>query len=138
MSEYTIEQAATETGVSKHTLRYYEREGLLPSIEKAPSGHRRYTPGDLEWVRFLQLLRATGMPIREMKTFVALTHAGDHTIPERIEVLERYRGALAERMIEDREHLARLDRKLGIYRDIVAAEDVTPERIIGEPSARRR
>lgn len=134
MHELTIDQAATETGVSKHTLRYYEREGLLPHIDKAPSGHRRYSPGDIEWVRFLQLLRATGMPIREMKTFVALTHAGDHTIPDRIAVLERYHAALVQRMKEDRDHLARLDRKLGIYRDIVAAQEVTPERIIGEPS----
>ncbi|MEU1971234.1 MerR family transcriptional regulator [Microbacterium sp. NPDC019599] len=134
MDPLTIDQAAAETGVSKHTLRYYEREGLLPQIDKAPSGHRRYSPGDIEWVRFLQLLRATGMPIREMKTFVALTHAGDHTIPDRIAVLERYHAALVTRMAEDREHLARLDRKLGIYRDIVATREVTPEHIIGEPS----
>ncbi len=132
--EYTIEQAATETGVTKHTLRYYEREGLLPSIAKAPSGHRRYTSGDIEWVRFLQLLRATGMPIRDMKTFVALTHAGDDTIPARIDVLERCRDTLLARMESDRVHLARLDHKLDTYRDIVAAGSVTPERIIGEPT----
>ena len=137
MDEYTIDQASAATGVTKHTLRYYEREGLLPAVGKAPSGHRRYSPGDLEWVRFLQLLRATGMPIREMKEFVALTHAGDHTIPDRIAVLERYHTALVQRMTDDRAHLALLDRKLGIYRDIVAAEDATPERIIGEPAVRR-
>lgn len=134
MTDLTIDQASAATGVSKHTLRYYEREGLLPAIEKAPSGHRRYSPGDLEWVRFLQLLRATGMPIREMKSFVALTHAGDHTIPDRIAVLDRYRTALVQRMAEDRDHLERLDRKLGIYRDLVAVRDTTPEHIIGEPT----
>jgi hypothetical protein len=67
MHDYTIDEAAERTGLSKHTLRYYEREGLLPPIAKASSGHRRYTDDDIGWVRFLQLLRATGMPIREAK-----------------------------------------------------------------------
>jgi len=73
MDSYTIDEAAAQTGLSKHTLRYYEREGLLPPISKASSGHRRYTDDDIGWVRFLQLLRATGMPIREAKEFVTLT-----------------------------------------------------------------
>ena len=59
----------------------------------------------------------------------------DHTIPDRIAVLERYHAALLQRMDEDREHLVRLDRKLGTYRDIVAAHELTPEHIIGEPAA---
>lgn len=135
MNEYSIDEAAERSGLSKHTLRYYEREGLLPPIAKAPSGHRRYTDDDLGWVRFLQLLRATGMPIREMKSFVALTWAGDHTIPARLEVLHRYRAALHERMRQDRQHLASLDNKIGIYEDIVAAGNATPADF-GEPVIR--
>jgi DNA-binding transcriptional MerR regulator len=92
MDSYTIDEAAARTGLSKHTLRYYEREGLLPPVGKAPSGHRRYTDDDIGWARFLQLLRATGMPIREAKEFVTLTWAGDHTIPQRVEVLSAYRA----------------------------------------------
>ncbi|NYE18603.1 MerR family transcriptional regulator [Microbacterium immunditiarum] len=136
MSDHTIEEAAELTGVSKHTLRYYEREGLLPAIAKAPSGHRRYTEDDIGWIRFLQLLRATGMPIRDMKDFVALTNAGDHTIAQRVEVLTRSRETLVKRMAEDREHLDRLNFKIDYYTSVLDSGDVTPERLIGEPVVR--
>ncbi len=135
MSNYTIDQAAEKMGISKHALRYYEREGLLPPIEKAANGHRRYTDDDLGWVKFLQLLRGTGMPIREMKSFVALTWAGDHTIAQRVEVLERYRGALRARMEADVEHLKFLNYKIDYYSSVLALETATAEDIgASEPS----
>jgi DNA-binding transcriptional MerR regulator len=109
-----------DTYTSEHTLRYYERIGLIPPVERATSGHRRYSEGDLGTVRFLTLLRATGMPIREMTEFVTLTRAGDHTIPWRVEVLERHRDALRTRMAEDALHLAALDRKIDIYLGLLA------------------
>jgi len=133
MDGISIDDAATRMGVSKDTLRYYEKEGLLPRISKGPNGHRRYTEDDLGWVKFLQLLRGTGMPIREMKAFVELTWAGDHTIAERVDVLSRYRVALRERMAADREHLKFLDYKIDVYSDLLAAQDATPEQIVGEP-----
>lgn len=129
MDGYTIDQAAERMGISKHTLRYYEREGLLPPITKASNGHRRYTDDDLGWVKFLQLLRGTGMPIREMKSFVALTWAGDHTIAQRVEILERYRVALRERMAADREHLKFLDHKIDYYTGVLELQHATPEGI---------
>jgi len=135
MTGYTIDEAAARMGVTKHTLRYYEREGLLPAIAKAANGHRRYTDDDLGWVKFLQLLRATGMPIREMKAFVALTWAGDHTIALRVEVLERYRAGLRERMAADREHLAFLDHKIEYYSGVLELEAATAESIAGAPQA---
>ena len=137
MDGYTIDEAAERTGLSKHTLRYYEREGLLPPVGKASSGHRRYSDDDLGSVRFLQLLRATGMPIREMKEFVALTWAGDHTVAERVEVLTAYRTALRERMARDAEHLDALDRKIGYYEDVLATRDATPEDVIAGSRADR-
>ena len=126
MDGLSIDQAAVATGISKHTLRYYEREGLLAPIAKGSNGHRRYSEDDLGWIRFLQLLRATGMPIREMTAFVELTHAGDHTIGDRVEVLAHYREALVARMAADRDHLERLDLKLEYYRGVLAVpEDIT-------------
>ncbi len=135
--DYTIDEAAARTGLTKHTLRYYEREGLLPPITKATSGHRRYTDDDLGWVRMLQLLRATGMPIREMKSFVALTFSGDHTIPDRVAVLTRYREALVERMAQDVTHLEHLNRKVEYYEGVLAARDATPEDVIARERAGR-
>jgi DNA-binding transcriptional MerR regulator len=127
MHDYTIDEAAERTGLSKHTLRYYEREGLLQPIAKASSGHRRYSEDDIGWVKFLQLLRGTGMPIREAKEFVTLTWAGDHTIPQRVEVLTAYRAALVERMRQDVEHLEALNRKVEWYEGVLAMGDATPE-----------
>jgi DNA-binding transcriptional MerR regulator len=122
---FTIEEAAAATGVTAHTLRYYERIGLIPPVERATSGHRRYSEADLGTVRFLTLLRATGMPIREMTEFVTLTRAGDHTIPWRVEVLERHRDALRARMEADTGHLAALDRKIDIYLGLLAERSKT-------------
>ncbi|WP_159451288.1 MerR family transcriptional regulator [Demequina sp. NBRC 110054] len=123
MDGCTIDEAAARMGISKHTLRYYEREGLLAPVGKAPNGHRRYSDEDLGWVRTIQLLRGTGMPIREIKDFVELSRSGDHTVPERIEVLVRYREELLERMAADRERLDFLDFKLEVYRGIVGDPD---------------
>lgn len=131
MTGYTIDEAAARMGISKHTLRYYEREGLLPEIAKAANGHRRYTDDDLGWVRFLQLLRGTGMPIAEMKDFVALTWAGDHTVADRVAVLERYRTELRARMEADKEHLRFLNHKIAVYSDMLAAREATPEDVTG-------
>jgi len=131
MDGLAIDEAARRMGISKDTLRYYEREGLLPPIAKASNGHRRYTEDDLGWVKFLQLLRGTGMPIREMKEFVELTWAGDHTMPERVEVLSRYRAALRERMAADREHLKFLDYKIDYYSGVLAMQDADPADITG-------
>lgn len=111
----SIQDAAAETGISAHTLRYYERIGLLPPIGRDTGGHRRYSEADVGSIRFLTMLRATGMPIREMIEFVELTKAGDDTIPWRIEVLNKHRDALRSRMANDAAHLAALDRKISIY-----------------------
>jgi len=132
MHDYTIDEAAERTGLTKHTLRYYEREGLLPPIAKASSGHRRYSEDDIGWVKFLQLLRGTGMPIREAKEFVTLTWAGDQTIPQRVEVLTAYRVALVERMQQDVEHLEALNRKVEWYEGVLAVRVATPEDVTGE------
>jgi len=131
MTEFSIDEAAERMGISKHALRYYEREGLLRDIAKAANGHRRYTEDDLGWVRFLQLLRGTGMPIREMKRFVELTLAGDHTIAERVEVLTRYRISLTARMEADRENLRYLESKIDYYSGVLQLEHATPNEVAG-------
>ncbi len=111
----SITEAAEAAGVSAHTLRYYERVGLLAPVGRGPGGQRRFTEADLGSVRFLKMLRATGMPIREMIEFVELTRAGDHTVPWRIEVLNKHREALRSRMHDDASHLEALDRKISVY-----------------------
>jgi DNA-binding transcriptional MerR regulator len=119
---YPIEQAAELSGVSAHTLRYYERIGLLAPVGRAPSGHRRYSDADLGSVRFLTLLRDTGMPIRDMQTFVALTRSGEGTVPQRLAVLEAHRDELRARLAQLTQALAALDHKVEIYSLVVAQQ----------------
>ena len=116
---YTIEEAAQRTRVTTHTLRYYERIGLLAPVGRASSGHRRYSDDDLGAIGFLTLLRQTGMPIRDMQRFVELTRAGDGTIPQRVVVLEAHRDALAEQLALLNRHFAAIEIKIGIYRALL-------------------
>jgi DNA-binding transcriptional MerR regulator len=118
--QYTIEEAAQRTGVSAHTLRYYERIGLLGPVRRAPSGHRRYSNADIGLIEFLTCLRQTGMPIRGMQQFMALTRAGDHTIASRVEALVAHREALSEQLARLRRHFDALTNKIEYYRALLA------------------
>lgn len=134
MSEttYTIREATQLTGVSQDTLRYYEKIGLLAPIRRSDSGHRRYTEIDLAWARFLTILRATGMPIRRMLTFVKLEREGDATIEERKALLEAHREDVAHQLEELERSLGAIDTKIAHYRDVsnscVYPLETTPEK----------
>ena len=82
-----ISEAATRCGLGVDTIRFYERSGLLPSIERGEDGRRRFSPVDVEWLTLLASLRDTGMPMRTMRHFAGLYRKGDETIPERKQVL---------------------------------------------------
>lgn len=111
----TIQQVAGKTGLSEHTLRYYERIGLIESIDRADNGHRRYTEMDIGWIEFLKCLRSTGMPVMQMKTYADLTRAGDHTIEARLALLEDHRRAVLMQIEEMRRYLAVVDHKIDYY-----------------------
>jgi DNA-binding transcriptional MerR regulator len=113
---FTITEAAAETGVTAHTLRYYERIGLLEPVGRETNGRRRYSEADIYSVRFLTMLRATGMPIRTMLAFMQLTWAGDETVSERAELLERHQSELHARLEELDGHMEVLERKIAFYR----------------------
>lgn len=115
---YSIREAAERTGVTAHTLRYYEQIGLLKPIQRTSSGYRCYTDDDLGWVDFLTCLRATGMSIQGMQQFVRLAHTGEHTIPTRCDLLEAHREALYQRVRELQEYLRVIDAKITTYRTL--------------------
>jgi DNA-binding transcriptional MerR regulator len=116
---YSIDEVAQQTGVGPHTLRYYERIGLLDPVGRASSGHRRYRREDIGAVEFLTLLRQTGMPIREMQHFVELTRQGEHTIADRVVALEAHREALAAQLALLTGHYAAIEHKISIYRALL-------------------
>jgi DNA-binding transcriptional MerR regulator len=118
-NEYTIQQVAEIKRISAHTLRYYEKIGLLEPIGRHDNGHRRYHEVDLGWIDFLKLLRETGMPVQQMKEFMDLARAGDPTIPQRVRVLSEHRARLSERIAELSAHLDHLDRKIEFYQGLL-------------------
>jgi DNA-binding transcriptional MerR regulator len=117
----TISDAADATGLSAHTLRYYERAGLmLDRVGRTAATHRRYTDQDLSWVNLLTRLRATGMPIRRIRDYADLVRAGDGNEQERLALLESHRDAVLTQLDEVRRSLAAIDAKIDYYREHIA------------------
>lgn len=114
--ELTIQQVAEETSLSGHTLRYYERIGLILDINRAQSGHRRYKTDDLEWISFLKQLKATGMPLAQMQQFAQLRREGVSTAGQRREMLEHHRQSILDQMQALNESLAMVDIKIARHR----------------------
>jgi DNA-binding transcriptional MerR regulator len=113
----TIAEAADVSGVSAHTLRYYERAGLIGDVDRAASGHRRYGDEDLAWIHTIQCLRATGMPIRDIRRYAELARSGEENWEARLALLEQHRAAVQSQLDEVRGHLAFIDRKITTYKD---------------------
>ena len=125
-ARYAIGEVAEKTGVTVHTLRYYERIGLVAPVERSTGGRREYDDGDVAWVQMLTLLRATGMGVRDMVAFAELTRGGEHTIPDRLVVLERHREGLEALVRRHTEHLQILANKITYYRGVIDAAKETP------------
>jgi DNA-binding transcriptional MerR regulator len=117
----TISDAARAAGVSAHTLRYYERAGLLDPIERGESGHRRYRDEDLVRIEFLTKLRATGMPIRAIRAYADLVRRGEDTNEKRLAMLEAHRDAVRARLDETQHNLDLIEKKIDHYRERLAA-----------------
>lgn len=119
----TIAEAAERSGLSAHTLRYYERAGLLLGVARdGSSGHRRYGERDLEWIALCTKLRATGMPIRRIREYAELVRAGEGNWTERIALLEDHRAEVVAKIDELSANLELIDYKLGLYRDRAGAD----------------
>jgi DNA-binding transcriptional MerR regulator len=113
---FTIAEVAEQTGLTAHTLRYYERDGLmLAPVDRAGSGHRRYSERDLTWITLITKLRSTGMPIRDVKRYAALVRAGDGNERERLDLLLAHRERVEAQLAEVTSHLRAIDHKIGIY-----------------------
>ncbi|MEU5161416.1 MerR family transcriptional regulator [Streptomyces sp. NPDC020875] len=112
---YTIGEVAAWTGMSAHTLRWYERIGLLQYVDRSHTGQRRFTNRDLDWLSFVGKLRLTGMPVADMVRYAELVRLGEHTFDERAELLEHTRREVRARIAELQDTLAVLDHKIELY-----------------------
>jgi DNA-binding transcriptional MerR regulator len=110
-----IGELAKRSGLTAHTIRYYERIGLLPYADRDRSSQRDYDASILTWIEFLGRLKATGMPIREMLRYAALRQDGPATEPERRVLLERHRNRVRADLAELQANLSVLDNKIAGY-----------------------
>lgn len=124
--DYSIGEFSKVTGLGIHTLRYYEHENLIIPLRNA-SNRRRNSEKDIAWISFIKRLKATGMPIKEIKKYAALRAKGDITLSERMEMLVQHRQSLNEQIRQLQEHEAMLDEKIAFYRqEIEGHREDTP------------
>lgn len=118
----TIGEFSVITGISAYTLRYYEKKGLL-RVNRDSGGRRDYSEDDIEWVKFIQRLKDTGMLLRDIKHYSDLRYQGDDTMAERMELLIQHRESVVEEKRKWEEYLRNLDVKIGIYQDRISESE---------------
>jgi len=117
-ASFTIQEAAEKTGLTVHTLRYYERIGLLMPVGRAANGHRRYSQQDITLIQTLNRWRQTGMPLVDIQYYVEMIKEGDTTAGKRRSLLESHRQNVVRQIEELQATLRLIDYKIQNYADI--------------------
>jgi len=118
-----IAEVSKKFDLSQDTLRYYERIGLFPSVNRNRSGIRDYTEEDCMWVEFIKCMRRAGLPIEVLIEYVGLFRQGDETSEARKELLIEQRKQLIIRMEDMKKTLERLDYKIAVYEQVVVEKE---------------
>lgn len=128
----TIKEVSERFNLSQDTLRYYERIGLIPSINRNKSGIRDYTEEDCGWIEFIKCMRNAGLPIEVLIEYVNLFQKGDDTIEARKEILIEQRKQLEEKMNEMKKTIERLDNKILRYEDKILEKEKTLQKQVSK------
>ncbi len=132
---YTIGEMAQKLNVAPSTLRYYDKEGLLPFVERSSGGIRMFKDEDMEWLRLLGCLKKVGMPLKEIRAFMDWSRQGDATISQRLELIEKQRQSVLDQQKQLEETLLMLDYKRWYYQTAQEAgtcavhDSLTPEQV---------
>ncbi len=118
---YSISQAAKRTGLTEYTLRYYEKEGLIPFIKRTASGIREFREDDFEWLSLITCLKQSGMPVKQIKEFIDLCLQGDITLQARLDIFKKHKESVEEKMEELTKHMQKIDYKIWYYTTAVEA-----------------
>jgi DNA-binding transcriptional MerR regulator len=124
---YTVSEVSSQTGLSAHTLRWYEQVGLLDPVNRDAAGRRRYSEGDLGRLGFLLKLRSTGMPVRDMIRFVELSRGSDENAAEKVRILADHRDRVLAQINALQEDLKVIEFKIDIYSATAAAMETVVE-----------
>ncbi|MFH5181894.1 MerR family transcriptional regulator [Paenibacillus sp. TAB 01] len=122
-NKFTSKQVSEETGLSIHTLRYYEQIGLIDGIARDAKGYRQYSESDIAWFQVIKYFREMGMPIHEMQQYVALHNSEFSTVTARREFMETYREKVVNQMKELEEMLERVDYKIVFFKNLENASN---------------
>lgn len=117
---YTIGQVAKKMGLTAHTLRYYEKEGLLPFIKKNSSGLRIFSDNDIGWLELIECLKGTGMSLKGIKQYIDWYIKGDSTLEKRLEMFKQQKVNLEEQMLQLQKHMEKINYKIAYYSEIIA------------------
>ena len=112
---YTVKMVSEKTQLSPHALRYYEKEGLLPHIQRTKSGIRHYSDEDLEWLGLICCLKNTGMSVKQIRDFVSLSLQGPETLKARCELLLAHRDEVERHIEEMNNHLEKVTHKIAFF-----------------------
>ncbi len=109
---YTIAQVSKRTGIGVHTLRYYDKEGLLPFVERTSSGIRSFKESDFGWLKTITCMKKTDMPIKRIKEYIDLAMKGDETLEARLEIIVNQKKALEEKIEEMNSFMETIENKI--------------------------
>ncbi|MGW4632206.1 MerR family transcriptional regulator [Nocardia sp. NPDC004415] len=112
---YSIGEVAERSGLSRDTLRWYEKIGLMGYIGRDHTGNRRFSDRDLEWLALITRLRLTGMPVADMIRYAELVRAGEQTFPQRLAMFQQTRSDVLDKIAELQQTVAVLDYKIALY-----------------------
>ena len=116
-------QAAKKMELTTYTIRYYDREGMLPHVARTKAGNRIFTQDDIEMLSVICCLKNTGMPIKEIKQFIAWQDEGNHTLHDRNDMLHRHKEDVLKQIADLKKNLQLINRKLDYYNDACQAYD---------------
>lgn len=117
---YSIGQVAKRLGLTAHTLRYYEKEGLLPFVGKTSSGLRVFSENDIGWLMMIECLKGTGMSLKAIKQYIDWFIEGDSTLSQRLEMFKQQKVIVEEQLARMQKHLEKIDYKIAFYTEAVA------------------
>jgi DNA-binding transcriptional MerR regulator len=130
MDYFTLQEVVARSGLSEHTLRYYERIGLLDQVHRDhSSGHRRYTADDLQIIEVMACLRATGMSIDNMRKFLEFAKEGQDGAQELVELFETHRRQLELELARKQEHLHYLGLKVEFWKAVSVGDEAKAREI---------
>lgn len=112
---YTVGETARRLGVAASTLRYYDKEGLLPFVERSSGGIRMFKESDFEWLSIIECLKKAGMPIKEIRKFIDWCLEGDSTIEQRLQLIQEQKRRVEEQIVQMQETLGVLEYKEWYY-----------------------